>query len=68
MLKLKNLQTKALALATTAGATLYGAVSFAQETGNLIVPSTGVGTRSIVAFDAGPKTAFCRVSWKSFKK
>lgn len=47
MLKLKNLQTKALALATTAGATLYGAASFAQETGSLVVPSTGVSAQEI---------------------
>ena len=47
MLKLKNLQTKALALATTAGATLYGAASFAQETGSLTVPSTGVNASEI---------------------
>ncbi len=48
MLKLKNLQTKALALATTAGATLCGASAFAETTtGNLVVPSTGVNATEI---------------------
>ncbi|MBP3531398.1 MAG: transposase [Thermoguttaceae bacterium] len=28
----------------------------------------GHGTRSIVAFDAGPRTAFCRRCWKFFKR
>lgn len=47
MLKLKNLQTKALALATTAGAILCGASAFAEEAGTLVVPSTGVNAAEI---------------------
>ncbi len=42
MLKLKKLQPKALAIATTASVVLYGAASYAEDTGSLIVPTTGV--------------------------
>lgn len=48
MLKLKNLQTKALAFSAIAGSTLCGASAFAETaTGTLVVPSTGVNAADI---------------------
>lgn len=46
MLKLKNLQTKALALGSFVGASLLGGLAFAQD-GSLVVPSTGVDAAEI---------------------